>query len=82
MKNKLLNALELDKNGDLQGAHNVVKDMGNKEAYWIHGYLHRKEMDLDKASYWYYRAKRPIPKTSFEKEWQEIHDFIRQNYIS
>ena len=82
MKNKLLKALELDKNGDWQGAHKIVQDMGNHMAYWIHAYLHRKEPDLDNASYWYYRAEKKMPKTSFEKEWQEIHDFISQNYIS
>lgn len=82
MKDKLLKALDLDKNGDWGGAHKMVQDIGNRDAYWIHAYLHRKEPDLSNASYWYYRAQRPMPETSLKQEWQEIHDFITQNYIS
>ncbi len=82
MKEKLLKALELDKSGDWHGAHQLIQDMGNHTAYWIHAYLHRKEPDLSNASYWYYRAEKKMPETSFEKEWQEIHDFVMQNYIS
>ena len=82
MKARLLEALELDKQGDWKGAHKTVQDLGNQTAYWIHAYLHRKEPDLENASYWYYRAKRPVPDYSFEKEWKEIHDFIIQHYIS
>ena len=82
MKQKLLKALELEKDGNWDGAHKIVQDMGHRLAYWIHAYLHRKEPDLDNAAYWYYRAEKPVPKTSFEKEWKEIHDFISKNYIS
>ena len=82
MKDKLLKALELDKNGDWDGAHRMVQDMGNQVAYWIHAYLHRKEPDLENASYWYFRAKQKMPDSGFEEEWQEILDFISQHYIS
>ena len=82
MKEKFLKALELDKQGDWAGAHKAIQDMGHHIAYWIHAYLHRKEPDLNNASYWYFRAKREMPETSLNKEWHEIHDFIEEHYIS
>lgn len=79
MKEKLLKALELDKNGDWDAAHRVVQILENQSAYWIHAYLHRKEPDLSNASYWYSRAKKPMPEYSLEKEWKEIHDSIQHS---
>ncbi len=76
MKAKLLKALELDKNGDWQGAHQIIQDVGNLPAFWIHAYLHRKEPDLTNASYWYARARRNMPAYSLEQEWQEIYEAI------
>ncbi|HKI89731.1 MAG TPA: hypothetical protein VKA38_11940 [Draconibacterium sp.] len=76
MKEKLLKALELDKNGDWQGAHQIVQDIGNQPAYWIHAYLHREEPDLNNAAFWYSRAKKNMPEYSSEQEWQEIYDAI------
>lgn len=76
MKEKLLEALVLAKNGDWQGAHQIVQDIGNPSAYWIHAYLHRKEPDLANASYWYTRAQKHMPDYSLEQEWQEIYEAI------
>ena len=76
-KEKLLNALEIEKNGDWDKAHQIVQDMYHQLAYWIHAYLHRKEPDLSNASYWYSRAKKNMPSYSYEKEWQEIYNFIK-----
>lgn len=81
MKEKLLEALELDKNGDWQGAHRIVQDIGNQPAFWIHAYLHREEPDLANASYWYTRARRTMPKYSTKQEWQEIYDAILNSDI-
>ena len=75
-KEKLLNAQKFEKRGDWDSAHQIVQDMEHPLAYWIHAYLHRKEPDIANASYWYSRAKKPVPEYDFEQEWQEIHDFI------
>ncbi len=75
-KEKLLKALEIEKNGDWETAHQIVQEMEYSLAYWIHAYLHRKEPDIMNASYWYSRAKKPVPDYGFDREWKEIHDFI------
>jgi hypothetical protein len=80
-KEKLLKALEVEKNGDWDKAHEIVQDMHNKLAYWIHAYLHRKEPDLTNASYWYSRAGKPMPEYSYKQEWEEIYDFIKKAKI-
>jgi len=82
MKDKLINALELEKNGDWDAAHKIVQVMNHRYAYWIHAYLHRKEPDLSNASYWYSRAKKPMPDYSYDKEWKEIYDFIKSTEIN
>lgn len=77
MKEKLIKALELEKNGNWDAAHKIVQVMHHQYAYWIHAYLHRKEPDLSNASYWYSRAKKPMPDYSFDKEWQEIYEVVK-----
>lgn len=81
MKDKLLKALELDKKGDWDKAHEIVQDLNHVLAYWIHAYLHRKEPDLTNASYWYARAKKSMPEYSYETEWKEIHEFIQKTEV-
>ena len=78
MKDKLIKALEIEKEGDWDKAHEIVQDLYNQWAYWIHAYLHRKEPDLSNASYWYSRAKKPMPKYSYDQEWKEIFEFIKK----
>jgi hypothetical protein len=46
--------------------------MHNKEASWIHAYLHRKEGDDGNASYWYNRAGKIMPYVSLTEEWEGI----------
>jgi hypothetical protein len=77
LKETLLKALETEKAGNWNKAHEMVQDLQHPLAYWIHAYLHRKEPDLYNASYWYSRAKKPMPEYSFDKEWKEISDFIK-----
>ena len=77
-KQKLLKALEIEKNGDWDKAHKIVQELYHQWAYWIHAYLHRKEPDLSNASYWYSRAKKRMPDYSYEKEWKEIFEFIKK----
>jgi hypothetical protein len=75
-KEILLKALETEKKGDWNKAHEMVQDLQHQHAYWIHAYLHRKEPDLMNASYWYSRAKKPMPEYGYEKEWKEIWEEI------
>jgi hypothetical protein len=76
MMDKLLEALEFDRNGDWHAAHNIVQKFDSQIACRIHAYLHRKEPDLSNAAYWYKRADRPMPGYSFDMEWQEIFDEV------
>ena len=50
----------------------MVQDIQDKEASWIHAYLHRKEGDVFNAEYWYNRAGKRRPDISLEKEWEDI----------
>lgn len=77
-KEILLKALDTEKKGDWDKAHEIVQDMRHSYAYWIHAYLHRKEPDLSNASYWYHRAEKPMPEYSYEKEWKEIYEVIEK----
>ncbi len=75
-KKELLKALELDRNGDWDGAHETVQVFSNLEACWIHAYLHRKEGDKGNAQYWYNRANKKMPKASLDEEREEIQDHL------
>lgn len=63
-------SLELDREGDWQGAHDLVDHLESPEAAWVHAYLHRKEGDLWNANYWYRRAGKPAFQGTLEEEWQ------------
>jgi hypothetical protein len=76
MKEELLKSLQLDKNNEWDAAHSIVQNLKHPLAYRIHAYLHRKEPDLSNAAYWYSRAGEEMPDYSYEKEWQEIFNFI------
>ena len=69
---QLIRALELDRDGDWDGAHRIVQQIEDMEAYRIHAYLHRKEGDLANAGYWYRRAGQPAPSSSLDDEWAEL----------
>ena len=59
--------------GDWDKAHTLIQDVEDKNAAWIHAYLHRQEGDISNADYWYRRAgKKKRPEASLEKEWEEI----------
>ncbi|MEZ5105273.1 MAG: hypothetical protein R2757_12315 [Draconibacterium sp.] len=79
MKEQLLLALQTEKAGNWNKAHQIVQDLEHPHAYWIHAYLHRKEPDIMNAGYWYSRAKKPVPDYSFEDEWTEIFETIRKS---
>lgn len=67
-----LQSLWFDHNGNWEKAHELIQDLTDKKAAWIHAYLHRKEGDVWNADYWYRKAARPRPSSSLEEEWQYI----------
>lgn len=71
-----LKALWYDAKGDWDKAHKLIQDVEDKNASWIHAYLHRKEGDISNADYWYRRAGKIRPTVSLEKEWKEIVDAL------
>jgi hypothetical protein len=46
--------------GEWDAAHGIVQALEDKEAAWVHGWLHRIEGDLGNAGYWYRRAGKPM----------------------
>ena len=71
-----LKALWYDAKGDWQKAHTLIQDVEDKNAAWIHAYLHRKEGDIFNADYWYRRAGKSRPDISLEKEWEQIAEAL------
>jgi hypothetical protein len=67
-----LEALWHEAKGNWEKAHAIAQDDSSPQAAWVHAYLHRKEGDLGNASYWYTRAGRKPPRSTFEEEWQVI----------
>lgn len=75
-KKYLIQALELDKQGNWDAAHEIVQSYNSMEACWIHAYLHRKEGDLGNANYWYRRAGKEMPGYDLAKEWENIFNYL------
>jgi hypothetical protein len=71
-----LKALWYEAKGDWDKAHKLIQDVEDKNASWIHAYLHRKEGDIANAGYWYSRAGKGRSAASLEKEWEEIADAL------
>jgi hypothetical protein len=71
-------ALEADRSGNWDKAHELVQDLNASEAAWIHAYLHRKEGDLWNADYWYRRAGKPSFKGTLEEEWDLLNTFFNK----
>jgi hypothetical protein len=65
-------ALWYDAKGNWHRAHELIQDLTDKNAAWIHAYLHRKEGDTWNADYWYNKAGRKRPNTSLTEEWDQI----------
>ena len=82
MKEKLLRAMYLAQKNDWNAAHEIVQNMENEYACWVHAYLHRKEPDLNNAAYWYLKAQKAMPRYSLAKEWQEIFNFLSNSELS
>jgi hypothetical protein len=65
-------SLWYDAKGNWSKAHELIQDEPDKNAAWIHAYLHRKEGDSWNADYWYNRAGRKRPAVSLEEEWEQL----------
>ena len=53
-------------------AHNTIQDLTDKQAAFIHAYLHRKEGDAFNAGYWYRKAGKNLPDIALDQEWEMI----------
>lgn len=67
-----LKALWHDAKNNWNEAHELIQDLPDKNASWIHAYLHRKEGDTRNADYWYTKAGRKRPSLTLQEEWEEI----------
>jgi len=67
-----LKALWYDAKDNWQKAHELIQDIEDKSAAWIHAYLHRKEGDIWNADYWYNRAGKKRPSVSLQEEWKDL----------
>jgi hypothetical protein len=69
-----LRALWHDARGDWAVAHTAAQEDPTENGAWVHAYLHRKEGDMDNASYWYARAgrTRPADDVTLPTEWEQI----------
>lgn len=67
-----LQALWHDAKGDWSKAHELIQDLPDKAAAWIHAYLHRKEGDVWNADYWYRNAGKKRPVVSLQEEWEQL----------
>jgi hypothetical protein len=71
-----LKALWYEVKGDWKQSHDLIQDVPDKNASWIHAYLHRKEGDTWNADYWYSKAGKKRPSVSLEQEWEQIATFF------
>lgn len=67
-----MKALWHDAKGDWDGAHQLIQDLPDKNASWIHAYLHRKEGDIWNADYWYAKANKKRPSVDLQTEWEQL----------
>ena len=71
-----LRRLWFDAKGDWDQAHALIDQLPGADAAWLHAYLHRKEVDIWNADYWYARAKKTRPSYSLEEEWANLVDYF------
>ena len=62
-----LQALWYDAKDNWNKAHELIQDIPDKNASWIHAYFHRKEGDISNADYWYHKAGRKRPGVSLNE---------------
>lgn len=69
---RYLQSLWYDAKGDWNKSHDIIQNIEDQTAAWIHAYLHRKEGDIGNAVYWYRRAGKSRSTLSLEQEWEEL----------
>lgn len=67
-----LQALWHEVKGNLETAHTLLQNDNTPESAWVHAYLHRKEGDRTNASFWYWRAGKPMFEDALDEEWTQI----------
>ena len=67
-----LKALWLERRGDWKQAHEIVQEIDDSTAAWLHAYIHRREGDQNNAAYWYAQANKPVSQATLDDEWTEI----------
>ncbi|MBU2492170.1 MAG: hypothetical protein KJ571_06050 [Bacteroidetes bacterium] len=77
--NDYLKALWYDKKGNWEKAHSSILILTDSKADWLHAYLHRKEGDLNNASYWYRKANRSKPAIPLDEEWHNLVKYFLGN---
>ncbi len=76
-----LQALWYEAKDQWDKAHQLIQDLPDKNASWIHAYLHRKEGDTWNADYWYNKANRKRPAISLPEEWEQLATTFLENDI-
>jgi hypothetical protein len=71
-----LQALWWAAKGDWDAAHRLVQDEPDRDAAWVHAYLHRVEGDRPNADYWYRQAHRPATEGPLDAEWDAIAEAL------
>lgn len=75
-----LQSLWYDGKNNWNKAHELIQDLQDKNAAWIHAYLHRKEGDTWNADYWYSKAGRKRPGITLQEEWEQLaQDFLERS---
>jgi hypothetical protein len=65
-------AMWWDAKGDWEKAHGIAQEVEGADGAWVHGYLHRKEGDVENAAYWYRRAGSAVASGDSRLEWERI----------
>ena len=74
--NSALQALWWEAKGDWDKAHDCAQAADDRNAAWVHAYLHRKVGDLSNAAYWYRRAGRSPAEEPLPQEWAAIAEAL------
>ena len=75
-------SLWYDAKNDWDQAHELIQDIPDKNASWIHAYLHRKEGDIGNADYWYAQAGKKRSSVSLSEEWEQIvSEFLKEELL-
>lgn len=74
--NVYLKSLWYEKKGDWEKAHDLIDDIPEPTASWVHAYLHRKQGDQWNADYWYKKAGKPSCTQTLDEEWTTIAQYL------